>query len=167
MGNRAVRLLAIDPGLTGTGAAVWTRSGPVPDEVFVVKSDLGKKADWIDRCANIAGHLMNIIHTHEIESVVCEMMEMHSSARAQMMWRAGDFQRTLVLIGTIHGMAIENQVKEFAVVPPSVWKGQLPKEVMERRIRRIVGDRQCERLGIQTHAWDAVGIGLWERRFIK
>ncbi len=160
-------LLSIDPGLQGTGLAVWERSGPVPTNVFVIPPERRRGMEWWDRAEAMAGEVMNIVHDFDVTEIVCEFMEMHQSARAQMMWKAGDFQRTLFFIGTIHGMAIENQVRKFRYTPPSEWKGQLPKSVVEHRIRRIVGDKQCTKLGIETHAWDAVGIGLWHRGFMK
>lgn len=45
------------------------------------------------------------------------------------------------------------------------WKGQLPKDEVTRRIRSIIGVKKCRNLGIKTHAWDAVGIGLYAKGF--
>jgi hypothetical protein len=85
-------------------------------------------------------------------------MEMHQSARAQMMWKSGDLQHTLVFIGMV-----AYHCEGIVLVKPSEWKGQLPKSVVERRLRVTLGNSVCRDLGIESHAWDAIGIGLWAR----
>lgn len=50
---------------------------------------------------------------------------------------------------------------ESEIVLPVEWKGQLPKAVVQDRVSRILGKQVCEEQNIRTHAWDAVGIGLW------
>lgn len=48
-------------------------------------------------------------------------------------------------------------------IPVNDWKGQLPKSVVIGRIRKILGKDACRKLGIKSHAWDAVGIGLYAK----
>jgi hypothetical protein len=50
------------------------------------------------------------------------------------------------------------------LVPVADWKGQLPKEVVNKRIVKRLGEAACE--DFQTHAWDAVGVGLWAKGFL-
>ena len=158
-------LLAIDPGLQGTGVAIWKGDGTVPMFTAVLHSHQPRGADWIDRTDSLALQVRALVKDHDIRHVVCEFMEMHQSARAQMMWKTGDFQRTLFLIGTFHGVTKHRST--FKVVPPSEWKGQLPKSVVITRIRKLFGELTCRRLKIESHAWDAVGIGLWHRGILK
>jgi Holliday junction resolvasome RuvABC endonuclease subunit len=159
-------MMAIDPGLTGTGVAIWRRPGPTPECVTILTSRGAASTDWIDRVHRIAVQVQDLALDYSVREVVCEMMEMHGSARAQMMWKAGDFQRTLFLIGAIYGMT-ESSVIHWHVTPPSEWKGQLPKSVTINRVRALLGNKVCDRLDIQSHAWDAVGIGLWHQGILK
>lgn len=159
-------LLAIDPGLQGTGVAIWKGKTSTPILADVLTSRGAESKEWIDRVNRIAIQVQELAIEHNVRHIVCEMMEMHMSARAQMMWKSGDFQRTLFLIGAIYGVC-ESFIVGFDVTPPSQWKGQLPKSVTIKRVRRILGDRTCERLGIDKHAWDAVGIGLWHMGYMK
>ena len=159
-------LMAIDPGLQGTGVAIWTKDRPVPVLATVLTSKGAESKDWIHRVSRISEQIQDLAMEHDVQEVVCEMMEMHMSARAQMMWKSGDFQRTLFLIGAMYGVT-ESFVVKWSVTPPSQWKGQLPKSITIKRVRRILGDRACARLGIDKHAWDAVGIGLWHMGAMK
>jgi len=90
--------------------------------------------------------------------VVCEFPQYQESAGRSMGWRTGDLQRLTFLTGVF---AARLHPAEFYPVVPSQWKGQLPKSIVEDRIRTRLGAAVCRRLKIRTHAWDAVGIGLW------
>lgn len=159
------RLMAIDPGLQGTGVAIWTKQGARPTMATVIR---GRGKTWIDRVDHVANEVYELAVEHDVRSVISEMMEMHQSPRAQMMWKTGDLQRTIFLIGSIHGMCTgAGGVVHFTVTPPSEWKGQLPKGVTIRRIVKLLGERAVRDLEIQTHAWDAVGIGLWHLGYLK
>jgi hypothetical protein len=155
-------LLAIDPGLQGTGLAFWEdRSKLAPSRVYVIRSKADE--DWVLRAEAIAVHLRTSFPPRVGErhlTLACELMEMHGSARARMMWH-GDLQRTLVLIGMMTMVMRQHGADRVRLIPPSEWKGQLPKSVVERRIQSTLGRKVCENLEIKTHGWDAVGIGLW------
>lgn len=57
---------------------------------------------------------------------------------------------------------------ENVLVPVSEWKGQLPKDVVERRLRAAIGGEARSGVDIESHAWDAVGIGLhWLGHSVK
>jgi hypothetical protein len=159
-------MMAIDPGLTGTGVAIWKGSNHRPVHAEIVHSRGALSDHWLGRVNHIAVQVQELAMEHSVREIVCEMMEMHQSARAQMMWKAGDFQRTLILIGAIYGMT-EAFVIHFRLTPPSEWKGQLPKSVTINRVKRAIGPDVCRRLDLDKHAWDAVGIGLWHRGVMK
>lgn len=52
---------------------------------------------------------------------------------------------------------------EIIPVPVRNWKGQLPKDVVIQRIKKLLGTAACYRLGVKTHAYDAIGIGLYAK----
>ncbi len=151
--------LAIDPGLQGTGVAYFDRDG----ELRWVKVINPTKGDWLVRASHMATAVRMLLmddtglEWHSTQ-VVCELMEMHGSARARMMWAGGDLQRTLILTGMF---CARLRPCPIDLIPPSKWKGQMPKDVVQRRIEKKLGKAYCRRLEIKTHAWDAVGIGLF------
>ena len=158
-----MRLMAIDPGLQGTGVAIWNSTSHVPIHCDVLNGPKG--VDWIRRVDTIAVQVSRLVQQYQVDGIVCEMMEFHGTAKSAMSWH-GDLQRTLILIGTIYGMT-RIRCPFFRLTPPSEWKGQLPKSVTIRRVRRAIGREACRKLAITTHAWDAVGIGLWHKKVIK
>lgn len=163
-----MRLIAVDPGLQGTGVAIFKVGQALPLHVDVIKSTIGRSAEWIDRVESIVEQVYELSVEYNVRNAICEMMEMHQSPRAQMMWKSGDLQRTLFLVGSLHGQLTGMAgVVNFIVTPPSEWKGQLPKSVTINRINRLLGKGVGDKLGIHTHAWDAVGIGLWHMGFLK
>jgi len=152
-------VLAIDPGINGTGYALWEKQPkgktlrPVPSEVGVLR----KRFDSYVTTANwIADQLEGYGTANLI--VTCEFPEFQTSASRSMGWMRGDLQKLTYLVGVL-GRTFRGG--SFEPVPVSQWKGQLPKDVVTRRIVQELGTADCERLGIKTHAWDAVGIGLW------
>lgn len=158
-------LLAVDPGLQGTGLAFWSSTRTPAPEWTEVVSD--RKGDWLDRSDRIARHVAERLRTETTTGrmlgdvrLVCELMEMHGGARAQMMWKSGDLQRTLIFTGMLIART-SRYVDKVTLVGPGTWKGQLPKSVVEHRLKRYLGGPIWRTLGIRSHAWDAVGIGLW------
>jgi hypothetical protein len=161
-----VMLLSIDPGLTGTGWAYWLH-GELK-EVGVLKA--GGKRDWWLRAADLAEQITELCEEREVGanrsvSVIAEFTEYHAAATSNMGWRTGDLQRLTFLCGIIAGAILP---RSYTPITTSGWKGQLPKDVAAKRVEKIVGARRCRHLGLpeikrrsDTHAWDAVGIGLW------
>lgn len=161
-----MKLMSIDPGLQGTGYAIWdgsTRKPFHPRVCGVITAPAGP--DWLKRVDQIAIQILDECRTYGVTSIICEMMEMYQTASSAMAWSKGDLQRTMMLIGTIHGLT-RKRCPTFILVPPREWKGQLPKSVTIHRVKKALGPRVCADLAIKTHAWDAVGIGLWHMKVI-
>lgn len=156
-------LLAIDPGLQGTGWAVWEGRNIAPREVGVLRGPSGP--NWMKRVDVIAEALSQIVQQYRVRHIICEQMELYATASSSMSWIKGDLQRTVFLIGTIHGLT--RLRARMTLVTPREWKGQLPKSVTIDRVRKVLGQKSCRDLDISTHAWDAVGIGLWHQGAIK
>jgi hypothetical protein len=92
--------------------------------------------------------------------IVCEFPEFQEGSARSMGWRKGDLQKLTFLVGYIAGF---HRHHTFVPVKPSTWKGQLPKSIVADRITTRLGQEWVEASGVKTHAWDAVGIGLWFR----
>jgi hypothetical protein len=53
------------------------------------------------------------------------------------------------------------------LVRPSRWKGSVPKEIHQRRIRAALEVEEHENLAQNHNAVDAVGLGLWKLGRLK
>lgn len=157
-------LLALDPGLNGTGWAFWrfAELWRCPTKIGVIKAT-DRKAEWPERAQDIAKQVRRLCEADTW--VVSEFTEYHAAASSNMGWKTGDLQRLTFLCGVIAGRV---HPVSFLPVTTSGWKGQLPKDVAAKRVAKILGAVTVARLGLpeiqrrsDTHAWDAVGIGLW------
>src|SRR6185295_3103509 len=128
-------LLAIDPGLNSMGYAYWQpdrHPGSTPSHVGLIKAP---RRDLVPRalfCAVTLDRKFNMCRGagHEIE---CEMPAYHGSMVG---WAAGDVQKLVFLVGVLAG---HFDMAKFTPVPPAGWKGQLPKEVVIRRLQNRFG----------------------------
>lgn len=175
-------VLAVDPGVAGTGWALWrsVKKGQQapnhPDEVGVLTPRGGtfvEKSNAIaDELHVITGRARWLCAVHRVYFcgcgkqphvlVACEFPEFQAAAHRMMGWKRGDLQKLTYLVGAVGYMAYGMTVSAvLEPVPVSQWKGQLPKAVVTDRIREALGSAACGQLAIKTHAWDAVGIGLW------
>lgn len=91
---------------------------------------------------------------HEID-FVSEFPAWHG---IQLGWAAGDLQKLVFLVGVLAGYFCE--AHSFTPVTPKDWKGQLPKEVVKRRLVKRYGPGATREW--EKDVWDAVGIGLWK-----
>ncbi len=153
-------LVALDPGLNGTGVAVFQDATPIRTEVVYTK----RGAEWWRRARAIADAVAQITEEESRKTtwsratpyrVVCETTQYMGTG---MGWKTGDLQRLTFLDGVLYERL---RPAPFLPILPMDWKGQLPKPVVEDRIRKILGATVCRKLKIETHAWDATGIGLW------
>lgn len=157
------RVYAFDPGLGGTGWAEWKDDRRVPTRVGVIAPKRVEQARPLaSRCNSISDEVRRVIKKgggiDESVHVYIEMPQHMPNSRAGIAAQAGSVYVLTFLVGYLAARVWPCQVFE---IKPGTWKGQLPKDVVIGRVQRIVGEKECLALGIQTHAWDAVGIGLW------
>jgi hypothetical protein len=165
-------MVSIDPGLSGTGVVTWTRRSdnsiyPRGSWVFkplmrqVREDQQEAEDDLIARARNLANQVINTCPVDTATAVI-EFPEFQASASRMMGWKTGSLQRLTMLVGVMIGAFPPGW--RIMLVTPSGWKGQLPKDVVERRMRAMFGSERLDRMGVKTHAWDALGIGEWARR---
>ena len=159
--DRAKRLISIDPGLGGTGWALWTGS-KTPDAVGIVR-DTARDEILSVRCWEMKEKLFKALSSADrgwwrTSSFVYIEMPQHMGGRKGIAAQAGSVYVLTFLVGYL---AARLHPATVITVNPMEWKGQLPKDVVQRRIERTLGLKKCKDLNIKTHAWDAVGIGLF------
>ena len=154
-------LIAIDPSVNSTGIAVWRwldgRGTRVPVETHLWKP---KARLWTERLGMLARLFNELITSYSVHKIttICELPQVFDSAKGHAAAAKGDTVKLSSAVGAFLGIAaLHGQV--IVTVPVIRWKGQLPKDVVKRRIIRILGKEFCN--DYRADEWDAIGIGLW------
>jgi len=157
--HASVCLLSIDPGINGTGWALWRNQTLKKAGIIRVAK---RGMDWREKSLEVAREVSVLVATHRVAAVACEYPEYMQSQKGEMVARRGDLVKLAFLTGVIAGRCCP---LDAAMVPVHMWKGQLSKENVERRIRRILTREEgydiCGLLDLKSHMWDAVGVGLF------
>lgn len=82
---------------------------------------------------------------------------MRGSATGRVSADSGALVKLSQTIGRLYQILIDNHVK-VELISVAKWKGSLPKDVCERRIRRLLPRLRDKE---SNHAIDAIGIGLY------
>lgn len=163
-------MISVDPGLSGTGVVYWQDAVPYSSNVFIPPQSVTRKdvkdgeEDLVARARYLGTMIRDLTDSLTLKgtTVVIEFPEFQGGAERQMGWKTGSLQKLTFLVGVMVGvLPVEWRV---ILVPPSGWKGQLPKDVVERRMKAKYGADKCAALRVKTHAWDAMGIGEWAWR---
>lgn len=161
--------MTVDPGLNGTGYAVW-RETERSDLVLPVRVGVWEPAHDLktdtDKARSLYGKLSLWYGIEHCTDVYVEQPRFEDSARGNAAVRSGNFEKLCLAAATACNVAWSSGVGGHADwVSINRWKGNLPKDVVKRRIvkrYKSVGlEDGLDRLEVRTHAWDAVGIGLY------
>jgi len=121
---------------------------------------------WEARVEHLGDQFYKLMEDWEVRSslkgVWCEFPEFWDNLGGKVSARKGSLVKLAFIVGVYARISWELGT-EFNIVPVREWKGQLPKEIVNRRIVEMVGLEACERVGLRTHAWDAAGIALFAR----
>lgn len=182
-------MLSVDPGVNALGLALWRWSAkrrkklepPVRAWVDQLPSSVLKnEPDWHVKMTR----MLDIVHQSiiknclqdrlRITALFIEWPEIRSGSVGHAAAVRGDVSALAYCCGAMCEMAVERAMCEMLMEPfrvrskllaVSEWKGQLPKEVVNKRITRAIGGKDRSGNRFSTHAWDAVGIGLIGKGF--
>jgi len=145
--------MTIDPGLGGTGVAIWDAEAFNKRDALPVWHKAFRK-NGLDKYLQ---EFTELIEWYGITKVWIENAHYHGtgSAKGQMVAQTGGLVKLAKFIGALQGLCYSLKVQIKTVDVPE-WKGQLPKDVVNMRILRVWPECDCT-----THDWDAVGIGLY------
>jgi hypothetical protein len=138
-------LFTIDPGIAGTGWAYFIHGKLRYHGVLTPPTKLTwqEKSNWIVR------QLKNLAPKN---GVVCvEQPALFGGAKGSVTASSGSLVKLTLLVGRIM------QELNAEGIEVREWKGQLPKAVVEKRIRVILPNCTAK-----SHDWDAIGIGLYK-----
>jgi len=161
-----IRKLFVDPGISGTGWAFFElpeapgRKPIPPSATGVLVGPKGER--WDNRVWSICRAFAGTLAAVKPEEVVLEMGELwggsarshasvtHKSKKGE----PSDLHKLIYLIGGLASEAREKTNKIPILIPVQGWKGQLPKEVVIKRLESAFGKTY------KNHEADAVGMGL-------
>lgn len=159
-------ILTIDPGLGGTGWALWELEKfsllvPPLDSgaITIARGD----RPWWWHCIEVAQHVQCIMQQSGASTVYVEQPQFMEGGKGLAAARDGDLVKLTSIFGAIMGIC-NNQNRAFCPVPIPEWKGNMPKEVFEPRIRSKL-PRWSPKTKT-THEMDAVGIGLFVKGYL-
>lgn len=151
-----MRILGIDPGLSGTGWAVLDDGGNLV--LSGVLNFTSGKEEWQKRAIKYGKVVGEICKVAMVDLVGIEYPAFFNSAGGTMVAKKGDLLKLTFLVGIIYSYVRRHQGIKVLLVPVNEWKGQLPKEIVVMRIIRKLGKKQTKKL--KSHDWDATGIAL-------
>jgi len=152
--SRSSRLLAIDPGSKSAGYALF-----VGTRLSVAGYMQGADA------AEVAHALQEL---PPVDEIVIEVPQIYVGAKQK--GRQADLIAVAFAAGCYRGAFLSAALTQYL---PARWKGQLPKDVVEARVKENLG-ADIEKVilpknkALRHNVFDAVGIGLfhivWSRR---
>jgi len=148
---RPKRFISVDPGVSGTGYAIWSRTNRIIDFGIIAPPSTIKEFEA--RVMNIERRLRNVVRTYKVEKSYIEFPAFYQGFGGQVTARSGALVKLAFTVGILYGA-----LPECHLVPVSSWKGSLPKEIVIQRIRKILP--KTDWMDFKEHVWDACGIGL-------
>lgn len=153
-------ILAIDPGVGGTGWALMKA-----DSARLVNyGTLHGKGVWAQKAKQIMIGFEKLFAVREdyIGQVYIESPVFMRGFGGYTTASTGDLVKLSMLCGAMYLHALKKEEHGVMLVEPSKWKGQLPKKVCNQRVSRILEQIHPYEVGrVSNHALDAVGLGLW------
>jgi len=136
-----MKLLTIDPGLSGTGWAQFENNKLYYWGIV-----------WPKKGKDIMTQIhMDILHFYDGEKIVIEW----PSFQGMIAQNTGSIIKLAYLIGRIYETCLTFEYKP-ELLPVSKWRGTCPKEINWKRAEKFFGKK-----GFKSHAADAVSMGAF------
>lgn len=154
--------VTIDPGLQGTGYAIWfpMEDDKTPLEGLLIANGVLKetKGEQINRMILLATELTSKISEHLINAdIYIEKPQLWTSNSVSMASGSeGDLFALAMLIGVMIGILQISGYTNIKLFTANDWKGQMSKSAVLFRILR----RMPAMAGLRDHEADAIGMGL-------
>lgn len=150
------KILTIDPGLSGTGYAYFYEG-----QLKICRQIIpDPKMTMEDKAFTIKTMILQAIAYFDIEEVFIEYPKVFGGATNYAIAMRGDIVKLAWLVGYLCGAMRTSKKTRYTLLPVNTWKGQLPKNVVENRVRKVYPVSN-DKMKIEGHAIDAVGMGLY------
>jgi len=160
-------IISLDPGITGTGVAVWKRRDwrkTLTNPVWCCNMYPKGKGDYVCKTISLLIKIEDLMNAYRVTDLYCEMPEFFDDAGGHMAAKKGDLGKLTYFVGAVAGLCYTRGVV-FHPIEPSKWKGQTSKEMVIRKIEQILPE--IHELNPKSHTYDAIGIGLWAQGYYK
>lgn len=154
-------IIAIDPGIRGTGIAVFSAGELYPTRTRLLLPNFDKP--WVDRMVEICTELEDIIHQHKIKIAMIEQPTFMRSKHGLATAANGSLVKLAMLAGALLWVCAGVGV-DCDTVLPVVWKGKRPKEDTQKTIYKLLPDMAPH---LNHNVMDAIGIGLYYKGAMK
>ena len=139
-------MMSVDPGTKATGWAVW-------EDRAMVLCGLARGRNWLQT--------VRAMPRIEVTDLWLEDQQIYRNSGV-------DAHSLLAVSRVVGAVAFHVPAKKVELVRPATWKGQVPKEICNRRTysrltpseKILVELANCSE-SLKHNLLDAVGIGLW------
>lgn len=162
--------VSIDPGMN-TGMACWDGNVLVAAYTFRpkegIEGDSDESVDWIPRALNVVEQAKEIMFHHEPMRIYMENSFFSvGSAKTMVAGLSGSIIQLAMVSGMLIHAALQiEQAQDVQLIKPKVWKGNLPDEILKKRVIEWAAESSqnsqiFQRRPPSIHAYCAIGIGL-------
>ncbi len=139
-------MMSVDPGTKATGWAIWDRNA-------MVLCGLARGKNWI--------HTVREVPKMQVERLWLEDQQIYRNSNV-------DAHSLLAVSRVVGALAFHVPADQVELVRPAAWKGQVPKDVCNRRTHArltpaekvLLELAKCPK-SLEHNLMDAIGIGLW------
>lgn len=148
--------MSIDPSIRSCGWAIW--KGKKLKDFGVFHPARSREKEW-EQAGRIVGEMaLKKAKEWRVKKVFCEFPAYFGD---NVTAKSGALIKLAWFVGFLNGLFEKSA--DFELVPVHIWKGQLPKVVVNSRIERVLSPKICRRLRkMPMDVFDAVGIGLFK-----
>lgn len=155
-------VISIDPSINNVGCAVFAilgkKKAALVHHVLIHPSKFAKSENYLAKSRDICQQIVSLINNYDNVQLVTEIPQ-HFGTGGYLARESGSVQKLTFVAGMIFNIA-----DDVVAYEPNQWKGQLPKDVVARRLQRIYKDLQIfdekkKKFLMDHNIVDAIGIG--------
>ena len=155
------RLISIDPSINNVGIAIWElpKLGYLINGLMMhklVHPKVGQRSNEYDKSLSVLDQIKELIQEYEVNRMILEVPE-HWAVAGFEARETGSIAKLMLVVGLIY--SLKHELDELKIVKPREWKGQLPKDVMENRLRDDYLAIGVNLAALNPNVVDAIGIG--------
>lgn len=143
------------------GYAFFPAGKKYPVDCGIIKPHKSTKDFFLDTHSTIH-QLGKVISELKPKVTLVEWPTFFDSAGGRAAAGSGSIVKLAFGIGQI-ALMVDAYGGRFVPVNVNKWKGQMPKNLVIKRIKKRLTSSRLEYLLPESHAWDSIGIGLYYR----
>jgi hypothetical protein len=149
------RLISIDPSINNMGVAIWEIGKKELLFNKLLHPDRACRETDFSKSVSLLQQVKHWIKVYGVSKMIMEIPE-HWAVAGFEAREKGSMAKLMFVCGMMASLVQE--LKEVKLVTPREWKGQLPKQVMENRLRDSYLPN-VDLAKLNDNVVDAIGIG--------